>query len=1001
MTSTRHSGHAAILRRLLLSSSALAATSLLAPTAAQAQSVIINDARVTTQNLDALLPPAQPPTAQVTGTGSVIVPTINGSAITAAAQAWTLANNGLLSADGITVKFDLGGTISNTGNINTNAAMQPGGTAIQIDGAPGTVTNSGTITGGNVRGIEMKKGGIVINQAGGSISAFGGAINITGGAGTVTNAGSISSSGFNGVVLYNGGLLTNQAGGSIFGSTSAAIVKSAGTVVNSGTMTGGSFADGIAFSNGGTLINNAGGIITSTSGSNAVSIIITPGLVDNAGTISDTAAGFATGVAIGGGTLTNRAGGTILGTYNAVWVNSANAGTIRNAGLIRSTAQDGIEIDPTNSIVTNSGTIVTTGAAAGIWMQKAGTITNSGTIGSGTGLAINFSGNNFANTLILQTGSTLNGNVQAGGGAAVDALIFQGTGTESANRFLAFETLEMNGTDWTLNGAGTFSTSSQITAGTLRINGTLTTPSMSVLGTLAGGGTVTGNVLAATGRVAPGSSITTLRVGGTLGMGAGSTFHVDLDPSSSSLVRVGGAVTLSGGQIDVTTAPGSYTAGTVYNVLHSDTSVTGTFANSTVAVGAFRFNVSYDPDDVFLTLTRLAFSEACASYNQCAVAGGLDRLGTGIVGDLANVVDTLGMLDIPGQQRALASMAGDMHPTLALLALDGHALFGQSVSRRLAERRNNGPQTASSGDGSYNVAMLGKPDGLVAASMPGGAPDALYGAWFRGYGAAGTLNGDINAAGANYFVGGAAMGIDRTFAPGLVAGLSFGYAATKADFNGSATSGRIDSYDIGLYGSYQWGGFHLDAVASYAFLNNKTDRQIMVGDIVRQANASYHGQRYGLMLETGYDFNLGGVMVKPTLGGQYVHLRQNAFHEDGAGGLDLDGKRSSTDSLRGSAGVRIGSQFMLGGIAIGPELRGRFEHEFLDNRVSTDVNFAGQPAAGAFTVIGAKVPRNSVILGGGLAALITPWTSAFIDYDYKFNKDQKIHNLTAGVRFEF
>jgi len=336
-----------------------------------------------------------------------------------------------------------------------------------------------------------------------------------------------------------------------------------------------------------------------------------------------------------------------------------------------------------------------------------------------------------------------------------------------------------------------------------------------------------------------------------------------------------------------------------------------------------------------------------------------------------------------------------------LLALDGHALFGQSVTRRLADRRNASTQSANSSDGSYNVAMLGKPDGLVAANMPSGAPDSMYGAWFRGYGAAGTLHGDSNAVGANYFVGGAAMGIDKLFAPGLTAGLSFGYAHTSADFNGSNSSGKIDSYDIGLYGSYQWSGFHFDAVASYAFLNNKTDRQIVVGDIMRQADAKYNGQRYGLMLEAGYDFNLGGVTIQPTIGGQYAHLRQNAFHEDGAGGLDLDGKRSSTDSLRGSAGLKIGTQFGLGGIVMAPQLRGRFEHEFLDNRAQTDVNFSGQPAAGEFTVVGAKVPRNSMIVGGGLAALITPWTSAFIDYDYKFNKDQKIHNMTAGLRFEF
>jgi uncharacterized protein with beta-barrel porin domain len=64
-----------------------------------------------------------------------------------------------------------------------------------------------------------------------------------------------------------------------------------------------------------------------------------------------------------------------------------------------------------------------------------------------------------------------------------------------------------------------------------------------------------------------------------------------------------------------------------------------------------------------------------------------------------------------------------------------------------------------------------------------------------------------------------------------------------------------------------------------------------------------------------------------------------------------------------------------------PELRGRWEHKFLDTSAQTDVNFAGQPAAGAFTVVGTKVSRDSGIVGGDITALITPWTSAFVDYD--------------------
>lgn len=993
-----HVDRAGALRRLLLSTSALVACAVFAP-AAWSQSVVISDPRTTEQNLDTLLPVGDPPTAQVTGTGSVIVPTIGGTAISASAQAWTLTNNGTVSADFYGVHFGLGGTITNAGDIDTQAAMQPGLTAIQIDGAFGSVTNSGTITGGNSRGIEMTQGGVVVNQSTGSIDAFGGGVKISGSAGTVTNDGTISSSTFNGVWLGAGGTVTNS--GQIHAGAAAIHTEGGpGMVTNSGTLTGNNT---VTMDGGGIFINTSDGVVKDTSNNNAVSIVIQAGTIDNAGSIEGTLGGsYATGVSIQG-TLTNRATGSIAGKYNGVWVvtgSSTITASVENAGTITSMTHEAIEIDAANSIVTNSGTIMADNATAGLWVRNAGTVTNSGTIGSTSGLAINFSGGSSDNTLILDTGSVLVGDVQAGGGA--DVLIFHGQGVEVADKFLNFETLEMDGTDWTLSGDAIFSTGGQIAAGTLRVTGNITTPTLDVLGggTLSGSGTVTGNVMASAGRVAPGSPATTLTVAGGLTMASDSTFHVDLDPTSASLVHVTGEAALQGGHIDVAFAPGNYTSGTAYNVLHSDTSVSGSFLEDTLAVGAFRFNVTYDDDDVFLTLARLAFGEICASRNQCGAGNALDRLGPIIPGDLGNVVDSLGLLDIPSQQAALASLAGDMHPTLARLALDGHALFGQSITRRLADRRDAGRQSASAGDGGTNIAMTGSHDGLLAAAMPG-APGAEWGAWMRGYGVVGTLDGDLNAAAANYFVGGLAAGIDRQFAPGLVAGFSFGYANTRADFAGSDTSGRIDSYDIGLYGAYQWAGFHLDAVASYAFLDNKTDRQIVVGDIVRQARASYHGQRYGLALDAGYDIDLGGVVLQPLVGGQYVHLRQNAFHEDGAGGLDLNGKRTSADSLRGSAGLKLGTRFDAGGVTLMPELRGRFEHEFLDTQVQTEMTFAGQPAAGQFTVVGATVPRDSIIVGGGLTALLSSWTTAFVDYDFKFNKDQKIHNLTAGIRFAF
>ena len=181
------------------------------------------------------------------------------------------------------------------------------------------------------------------------------------------------------------------------------------------------------------------------------------------------------------GTLTNYLSGRILGAYNGIWTYTGPS-TITNYGYVEASQAQGsgsaIEVDAGGTIV-NSGTIKSltsngTTTDAGISFTGAGSITNSGTIQSATGgLAIKFNGN-AAHTLTLDTGSIFGGNVQGGTGA--DGLVLKGIGTESASKFLAFETLSMQGTEWNLTGAGAFTTSADVQSGFLHVSGTLTTP---------------------------------------------------------------------------------------------------------------------------------------------------------------------------------------------------------------------------------------------------------------------------------------------------------------------------------------------------------------------------------------------------------------------------------------------------------------------------------------------------------------------------------------------
>jgi len=169
--------------------------------------------------------------------------------------------------------------------------------------------------------------------------------------------------------------------------------------------------------------------------------------------------------------------------------------------------------------VVNAGTVRSGTATAIDLGNGADTVTNSGAVSSGGAVTIALGAG--ADTLTLQTGSAIMGLVDAGTGT--DALILQGSG-QASNSFRAFETLTMQGADWTLGGTQAFG-SSQISSGILRVAGLLTSPAAVQAGATLQVGTG-GNVGVLAGNVTDNGSVIFNRndaviYGGTIG-GSGS-----------------------------------------------------------------------------------------------------------------------------------------------------------------------------------------------------------------------------------------------------------------------------------------------------------------------------------------------------------------------------------------------------------------------------------------------------------------------------------------------
>ena len=918
----------------------------------------------------------------------------------------SLAGNGIVTNNG-----GASATLA-VGNDNTNTAfsgsLQDGTSTLGL-----TKVGTGTLTlaGNNTYlGTTLVSAGILQAGSGTAFSAssaftvnsqldlngFSNTVGSLAGNGIVTNNGGASAT------LAVGNDNTNTAfSGSLQDGTSTLGLTKVGT--GTLTLTGENTYTGETTINDGTLQLGNGGTTGSITGNvanngilafNRSDFITFDGLISGTGSLAK----------LGSGTLTLSnsniySGGTTIAGGTIVTQNASALGT----GPVA--FDNGTAFQVQNLLNVNGSWTVFPGSAS----VSGGTVQTFGDFnlgGGGTLIAnasFNIPGAANINSSGLEVNSafTVNDNVNLSGSSA--AIV---------NGVLTSASVNVNdASSLVVNNSGTVAANVNVGPSALlglfgRINGSVINA-----GFFQGTGVVNGNVFNS-GIVSPGTSIGTLTINGNYTQSASGTLRIEVAGASPGqydvlvvnggaslagrlqLLRIGGFRPRIGDQLAFLAASGGVSG--TFNTIENDF-----LATDSVVV----FNVIYLPNAVLLEAVQGSFAEFVSIFvgtpNAVAVGEALDSA----VGD-PRAAEPIGFLNnqtLTDLREDIGLISPEQLTSIFVIGVSLANVQTANLERRLDDIRAGSSGFSSAGF-AINGSELSFQEGFAKGSGPEGksgpavfapAPENRWGIFATGLGEFTNVDNAFNARGYDLATGGFTMGIDYRIGSHFAIGLTGGYVYTHADlFNGGRI--KVNGGKLGLYGTAFGSGFYLDTAVVGGLSGYDTRRTALEGS----ASGETLGGDLNVLVAGGYDWKKGGLTIGPTASFQYTLVGFGDFTESGSL-APLAYPSQNAESLRTAFGMRASYDWKLGPIRLIPELRLAWQHEFGDTDYAIVSSFASG-AGNSFTVNGAAIGRDSMLLGAGFAIHWNDRISTYAYYDGElFRTNYLSNNVSVGFRLTF
>jgi len=861
---------------------------------------------------------------------------------------------GVLVVSGAESQFAAGGTlrVANVG-YGTLQVLDGG----QLSSAGAVLGNAGLAT------VEIANGGSAVlgDLRVGELANGGGTLTVTGaGSRLVSDSLSVGGAGQARVTLADGGsaeiagdiVLAGQAGSSgtlvvgqdavlEIGSGASAATLLAGAGTARLEMAGGTLRTGTALS-----VDTAV-LLSAESTFDVDGSLVALGAFTGSGTLHKTGSGtlslrgdstgWNSALLVDEGTLALDAntalGGSWLGMADGTALDLADTLAINNAVQL----QGEVAMDVASGASATLGAGISGDSSSTLVKRDGGTLTLVG--GTARGLT------RVEDGTLRVTGNALNGGnieIESAGTFEIDTTRV----LTYAGQFSGEGTLRQGRHFLTLTGdSGAFNGTTVVNGGMLDVQGALGGETELRDNALLAGTGRLGSVRLLSGSVlAPGSrlagSIGQLSLAGDLSFDASATFQVDVAADGrSDHVDVAGAARLGQANTVAVAAEGNWQPSTRYTLLTAADGVDGTFAGASSNFAFLDPTLSYDANNVYLTMARndvsmpdvdLAFPDVVVNTNQQQVAVAVEALGEGNA-----VYDAVVRLTVPEVVPAFDSLSGEVHAATRGALMQNRFLH-DGIDRHLDGR-------ALGGDIAPGVRV-----------------------WLAGSGGQQRTDGSAESTATRVRQDGVMAGAGWQLGEALELGVAAGQQRLETRLQGRTALASTDATEYGVYAHYRWSGLSLRGGVTRADYRTDSTRTAQVGTTFSE-DLAVREEATGTtaFVRAGWTFGGPRLQLTPEIELAQVRLDSDGGQERG-GNSALQLASARTDYRTGLAALKAAWDIS-GGQQDRAVLTARVGWQYADgDRLPTTT---ARFVAGSqdFTIAGAPLARSSVLAQLGVA----------------------------------